>query len=194
METIKTKILKEKGYWLSGNFKEELLGDIKEVPELDVSKGTMTILERTTTDKEIMDKIGISTREEILATLITLTQKQKNGEEGVLNTNGYGNIIGYFKDKSGAVLGAYAYWSSGCEEWNCSGYGLSGGWSAGRGFWSRNGEPQTLKSSDTLVLCSLDTFEKADNLAMEFCEVWGDGKAKCVRELRNLIMKNYGNK
>lgn len=38
---------------------------------------------------------------------------------------------------------------------------------------------------------SLNSFEKADNLAMDFCEKWCDGKARAVKELRDKILETY---
>ena len=155
MKTISTNILQSNNYWLSETFKE-ILGDIKEVPEYTGEvKGT--ILTEETDDSEIMGQVGIMSREECISLLIHLTQKQKNGEEGLLLTNGYSNIIGYVKLDDGRVLTVYALWNSDDEQWYCNGY-KPHAWYVGNQFLSRNGETvslspeKTLEPSDTLNL------------------------------------------
>lgn len=155
MKTISTNILQSNNYWLSETFKE-ILGDIKEVPEYTGEvKGT--ILTKETDDSEIMGQVGIMSREECISLLIHLTQKQKNGEEGLLLTNGYSNNIGYVKLDDGRVLTVIAYWYSVDKQWLCYGY-EPGAWFVGLQFLSRNGETKTpttektLEPSDTLNL------------------------------------------
>jgi hypothetical protein len=70
-----------------------------------------------------------------------LTQQPK-AEEGELLTNGYANIIGWFKTKAGSVFSGSCYWNPDRQEWRCSSDDLGGDWDAGHWFWSRNGEAQ----------------------------------------------------
>ena len=76
-----------------------------------------------------------------LGTMAFFLKKQPKAEKGELLTNGYANVMGWFKTKSGSVLGGRCGWNSGDQEWDCLSYGLSK-WSAARRFWSRNGEAQ----------------------------------------------------
>lgn len=75
-----------------------------------------------------------------LGTLAYFLKQQPKAEKGDLLTNGFANVIGWFKIKSGSVFSAYARWFSGGQEWSCYAYDLGPGWGAGHRFWSRNGE------------------------------------------------------
>ena len=76
-----------------------------------------------------------------LATLAFFLSKQPKAEAGELLTNGYANVIGWFKTKSGSVFSLCASWDSGSQEWGCVDDEL-GEWLPERQFWSRNGETQ----------------------------------------------------
>lgn len=157
MKYISTDILKTSNYYLWDIFKNDILGDIKKVP-VNKIKVTATKITKDTHDSEIMAQTGTMTREECLALIIDLTQKQKNGEEGVLSHNGYSNIIGYVKLDDGRVLTVNAFWHSGHGQWNC--YGDEPyGWDAGGQFLSRNGSKAL--SPDEPWLPSSLTLEKA---------------------------------
>ncbi len=66
---------------------------------------------------------------------------------------------------------------------------LDGGWYAGRG-WVFLAEPLESNASDTLSLEPSDTLNlSAENLAIDFCEKWVDGKARAVIELRDKILE-----
>lgn len=132
---LSTDILKGSEYYLGDSFKE-ILGDIKEVPKIDFTF-TATELTKTTADSEIMQQTGMMTREEVISAVIQLTQAQKNGENGLLKTDGYANIIGYV-ELNGRVVAVSARWYSDDRQWHCRGYGPHD-WNAGRQFLSRNG-------------------------------------------------------
>lgn len=51
--------------------------------------------------------------------LISMTQKQKNGEEGELSIDHHGNLISYIKvDRS--FFGVTAFWDDNIRKWNIS--------------------------------------------------------------------------
>ncbi len=197
---MKTSILKNKNYWLSDTFKEKILGDIKEVPEVKYEV-IPHVLTEYTHDDTIREQIGIMTKEECLALLIYLTSKQPNGEGGVLLTNGYSNIIGYVQTDE-SVLAVYGFWRSDGRQWRCHGYEPSG-WSDGSQFLSRNGVSKTLKpkdplNSDTLtlpneqiekvlvdILVKLHTIKVFDGMENdgEYCNGFYEG----LRQARHII-------
>jgi hypothetical protein len=76
-----------------------------------------------------------------LGAMAYFLKQQPKAEAGELLTNGYANVIGWFKTKSGSVLDGYCDWGSGGQKWYCDGVDLSE-WDADRRFWSRNGEAQ----------------------------------------------------
>lgn len=73
-----------------------------------------------------------------LGILACFLAKQPKAEAGDLLTNGYANVIGWFKTSSGSVFSLYAGWRSDVREWRCFGHGLSRPWGADHRFWSRN--------------------------------------------------------
>lgn len=117
--------MKKKGYWFSPFFKE-CFKDIK--PSKKVPRGVMNTLEKTTFDTDIIKKVGLMSKEDILAVLYDIT---KNGQA----SKDTWNIIGYF-EHNGSVLDCFCYWNSDDQGWDCVAYGV-GAWSAGHGFWSR---------------------------------------------------------
>ena len=76
-----------------------------------------------------------------LGAMAHFLKQQPKAEKGELLTNGYANVIGWFKTKSGSVLNGLCGWRSVGQKWGCRSSGLSY-WSADRRFWSRNGETQ----------------------------------------------------
>lgn len=76
-----------------------------------------------------------------LGALAHFLKQQPKAEKGELLTNGYANVIGWFKIQSGSVLRGFCLWSSGDQKWYCFGNDL-GEWHADLRFWSRNGETQ----------------------------------------------------
>ncbi len=74
-----------------------------------------------------------------LGTMAYFLKKQPKAEKGQLFTNGYANVMGWFKTKSGSVLRGYCGWCSDVQKWDCYSFGLSKCYAVRR-FWSRNGE------------------------------------------------------
>lgn len=153
MKTIKTTTLNEKGYYLWNSFRKHFEG-IKEVPEWTSPIYSFT-LSKTTTDENIMETVGVMTKEEILSLIVTLTQKQKNKKSGILKMNGYMNIIGYFMCDDGIVRVADVDWFADDGKWRCSVHDL-GRWDVGNVVLSRNDtstiSAEPLDTSDTLIL------------------------------------------
>ncbi len=82
---------------------------------------------------------GMSEAHNRLNYLCTEINKQSKGEAGTLLNNGYANVIGIFKLKSGRVFTVFAFWYSGNALWDCYGFEPRG-WNAGDQFLSRNGD------------------------------------------------------
>lgn len=70
--------------------------------------------------------------------LRTEIENQLKGQSGTLLNNGYANVIGIFKLKSGRVLTVDVRWDSDGGRWDCSGDG-AGVWDGGGQFLSCNG-------------------------------------------------------
>lgn len=66
-------------------------------------------------------KEGLVEARDRLNYLRTEIENQSKGQSGTLLNNGYANVIGIFKLKSGRVLTVYAGWHSGYGQWLCRG-------------------------------------------------------------------------
>lgn len=97
--------------WLSNEFKEFFLGKTEE----SVDPATLTIhrLIDASLDAPIMAELGPRT-ETSLAELFALFQKQGNGENGLLLTNGCANIF-YIRGTDGNLWAVGAFWH--CDSW-----------------------------------------------------------------------------
>jgi len=111
-------------YCLGDNFKMYVLNsarNIDHLPEMKFSKHQLP----TISDKEIMENFfisklsGLMTREEILCTIIDLTNKQPKGENGVLNNYGKETIIGYMLCVDSIVRVVNIHWNTDDNEWFC---------------------------------------------------------------------------
>jgi len=128
---------------LSDNFKKQVLNGAKIInglPRMSFSKYQFT---ETIYDKEMMEHFkisksyGLMTREEILYVIDILTNKQPNGEEGILQINGNKTIIGYILCDDGVIRVVRVYWISDDFKWRCICSDLIG-WGAGWEVLSRN--------------------------------------------------------
>lgn len=117
---------KEVKYFLGGNFEKYVLNPTQpfnDAPEMSFSQ---YILKGTTNDNDIMSELEINpdrllTRKQILWTIYELTNRQPQGQDGVLLTKNYdATIIGYFMCDDGVVRVAYVFWAADDGEWGCS--------------------------------------------------------------------------
>lgn len=144
---------KKQPLWLSDNFQQilkEATSD-SETVEIDETFYKFTNTEGVTDNDAIAElkeaPIDLGTAEgrlearKRLGTMAYFLKKQPKAEKGDLLTNGYANVIGWFKTQSGSVFDGCCDWYSGLQEWYCDSDGL-GHWDAGRRFWSRNGDAQ----------------------------------------------------
>lgn len=88
-------------------------------------------------DNEIVANLGGEEKAETtLGEIWRLLERQANGEEGVLLTNGYANIF-YVRDVNGVLRAVDVLWRGG--GWNAYALALGGGgWSGGDRVFSRN--------------------------------------------------------
>ena len=108
--------------WLSNDFKSWFLGKIEE----PIGETTLRYwkLRKGSLDSLIIAKLGGRTKAETtLAEMFSLMKRQRNGEKGVLLTNGLVNIF-YIHDING-VLRAVSIW------WDDGGWWGDGGWRVG---------------------------------------------------------------
>lgn len=115
--------------WMGGNFKKFFLDKVEEgVPE---AKLAVSRLERASWDAPILAELG-DKAESPLSYLFDLLTKQSKGEDGVLLTNGYVNIL-YVRDTDGNLWAVYANWNSDTPDWNVEADSLGhlGGWLGG---------------------------------------------------------------
>lgn len=141
----KTYFTKNKSvrYWLGDNFQKYVLSSIKTVPNLPAMFFNKHQFSETITDKEIMEHFqisesrGLMTGEEISRTIAYLTSKQPNGEQGILQNNGYLTIIGYMLCDDCVVRVVRVHWRSDDRRWGCN-CGVLVNWRAGSGLLSRN--------------------------------------------------------
>lgn len=116
---------KKAKYYFGDNFKKYVLNPSKKVSSLPAMSFDKHRFTETIFDKEIMEHFqisesnGLMTNEEILRTIAFLTSKQQNGEEGILQTNGYSTIIGYMLCSDGVVRAVRVHWYSDYSEWYC---------------------------------------------------------------------------
>lgn len=144
---------KKQPLWLGDNFQQilkEATSD-SETVEIDETfyqhQNTETVTDNDAMAELKETQIDLGTAEgrlearKRLGAMAHFLKQQPKAEKGELLTNGYANVIGWFKTKSGSVFDGFCFWHAGSQEWNCRSYDLSG-WNAGRRFWSRNGEAQ----------------------------------------------------
>lgn len=159
-EKLKASNLKKffvtgKNLWVEDSdfqeFLKEITDDNAEAPATEVTYHWHATTETAYDDviwpsvgEQIIDmstKEGMAEARNRLNYLKTEIEKQPKGADGTLLNNGYANVIGQFKLKSGRVLTVNARWSSVASQWFCLGW-FPLEWYDGNQFLSRNGETQ----------------------------------------------------
>ena len=116
--------------WLGSNFQEWFLGKTETpAPEVTLKYGKLTCY---ALDEEIRKEIGAERDETTLAEIYSLMERQANGKQGVLLTNGWANIF-YVRDANGVLRAVDVRWRV-----------YDGGWSVvarsvSYPFWWRDG-------------------------------------------------------
>ena len=144
---------KKQPLWLGDNFQQilkEATSD-SETVEIDETfyqhQNTETVTDNDAMAELKETQIDLGTAEgrlearKRLGAMAHFLKQQPKAEKGELLTNGYANVIGWFKTKSGSVFNGYCDWFADYQEWYCFSFDLSD-WSADQRFWSRNGEAQ----------------------------------------------------
>lgn len=144
---------KKQPLWLGDNFQQilkEATSD-SETVEIDETfyqhQNTETVTDNDAMAELKETQIDLGTAEgrlearKRLGAMAHFLKQQPKAEKGELLTNGYANVIGWFKTKSGSVFNGCCGWNADYQEWDCRSDDL-GYWGAGRRFWSRNGEAQ----------------------------------------------------
>lgn len=122
--------------FLGDNFKTWFLDKVEETME-DVSLFYFDLL-RNSLDASIIQDLGGETKvETTLCAIWTLLKMQRNGEPGILLTNGYANIF-YIKDTQGVLRAVGVYWRGGGWYVYAGSVTLPCEWDAGRRVFSRN--------------------------------------------------------
>ncbi len=144
---------KKQPLWLGDNFQQilkEATSD-SETVEIDETfyqhQNTETVTDNDAMAELKETQIDLGTAEgrlearKRLGAMAHFLKQQPKAEKGELLTNGYANVIGWFKTKSGSVFDGRCHWDAGNQEWDCRSDDL-GRWDADHRFWSRNGEAQ----------------------------------------------------
>ncbi len=135
--------------YLGDNFKVWFLnGDSK--TEDPISEQTLRYhkLRQSSVDGPIITELGGEAKAETtLSAPLSLMEKQKHGEDGVLLNNGYANIF-YIKDNAGVLRAVSVYWLD--DGWHVSARSVEDPyrWHGGHQVFSRN---SVLESSETLA-------------------------------------------
>lgn len=120
--------------YVGEQFKAQFFGKTEE----PIAETTLRVskLAKSSVDSAILAELGGKT-ETMLAQIFALMERQKNGEEGVLLTNGWANIF-YVRDLNGELRAVGIHW---CE----GGWGVSAGsvtfpsrWDDGHRVFSSN--------------------------------------------------------
>jgi hypothetical protein len=93
---------------------------------------------KSSVDGQIIAELGGAEKSETtLSEMFSLMEKQKNGEDGVLLTNGYANIF-YIKDRNGVLRAVHVRWNG--DGWRVYANSIGGpsAWSGGRQVFSRS--------------------------------------------------------
>jgi hypothetical protein len=117
------------------NFKSWFGGKIEEdFPEGELRPLTLT---QSANDSEIIADLGGETAAEVtLAEIWRLMERQANGGEGALLTNGYANIF-YVRDRNGVLRMVHVHWCG--DGWSAYAYALDDSrWHDGYRVFSRN--------------------------------------------------------
>ncbi len=101
-----TNIKAVKFAWFGDNFKQHFLHK-EEAPQGEVEL-KVSQLKKDSLDKPILTELG-DKAETNLTSIWELLEKQPNGEQGILLTNGYANIF-YVRDSKGVLWAVGVYW------------------------------------------------------------------------------------
>ncbi len=124
------------GFW--GEFEEYFLGKVEKLAEVAETTLRYQDLVKNSLDRPIIEALGGEAKAETSAAEICgLLEKQPNGEDGPLLTNGYANIF-YVRDVNGVLRAVGVGWSDG--GWDVIARSVVGPreWGAGDRVFSRN--------------------------------------------------------
>lgn len=127
-------------FWLGSNFEKYFLS-CEGKTELDVPQAALNVhkLRKGSVDGPIISELGGESQAETsLAYMAELIKKQPKGEEGILLTNGYGNIF-YLRDCNNQLWAVCCYWYSDGREWDVEACSVTSrsDWDAGYQLFSR---------------------------------------------------------
>jgi hypothetical protein len=108
-------------YFIWGNFRNCILKYAPNVIPIFSGKITTLQTSKSMENQEILKEIGehgIFSISEVLAVIKLMTERQPNGEEGDLLTNGRPNIIYVRVDDPTAIVSVHTFWNSAHCEWN----------------------------------------------------------------------------
>ncbi len=120
--------------WIGSNFQEWFLGKTEE----PLAETTLRYAKfvRQSLDGPILAELG-DKAETMLAQVYAFMARQPNGEEGVLLTNGWGNIF-YVRDVNGELRAVSVYWYGDGWGVDASSVTYPDGWSGEHRVFSRN--------------------------------------------------------
>ena len=131
----------QKFIWMSDNFKNVILSEIKQ--EITSVSHTLTSLKlnKSLSDFDIRKDLGedeVVTPHQWAEEFCPLMNQQDKGQPGPLLTNGYANIR-YVKLSNGTVLAVDVYWLADGGQWDCNAWELGdNGWFAEERFFLRS--------------------------------------------------------
>jgi hypothetical protein len=123
--------------YLNNAFKAQFLGKVEPPHRGSTLRCAKRSLEATVRGTDIINTLGGREKAETtLEELFSLMEAQKNGEDGLLITDGYTNVF-YIKDMDGTLRTVHTSWHNG---WLVSANTLADqdGWASGRRFFSRD--------------------------------------------------------
>jgi len=121
-------------FYLNENFQAWFTGKI-ETPAVKTTLRYAELVEESL-DAPILAELG-DKAETTLDQVYALMERQPNGEEGILLTNGWANVF-YIRDVNGALRAVSVFWHG--DGWDVDAYSVGHpfGWRAGRRVFSRN--------------------------------------------------------
>lgn len=123
--------------YLGDNFRESMLGLVEEQPPTETNICYYELLKASVDEPIIAELGGEQKAETKLAEIYALMKNQRNGEKGILLTNGYANIF-YVRDIKVVLRAVSVGWDGGGWRLDASSVGRPGRWGAGYQVFSRN--------------------------------------------------------